>query len=194
MNMSFLWIPRSTCGRTATTKLPSSITRRSSPLCLKLLRVSKKINAEASPLFYRKNEFRFSAVDGMMVLVAFMEHIGSNAKLLSKVISLFSNLDLCEANSEIRSPSVHPFLTSTPLPASKTSTTILAALGSSRSGLVPFSGIRGTYLLAIRSSVSMSKSMALRHFVSYFHNLLPRLNPMRTCELTSSENFTVSVT
>lgn len=53
---------------------------------LKLLRVSKHINAETSSLFYKTNIFHFSGQGGWQVLAAFLLTIGSlNAGLLRTV-------------------------------------------------------------------------------------------------------------
>lgn len=43
---------------------------------LKLLRVCKQLNAECAPLFYGRNEFRFTNLNAWIVLCAFMHTIG----------------------------------------------------------------------------------------------------------------------
>lgn len=53
---------------------------------LKLLRVNKTINEEASSIFYGKNEFRFTNVRGFLVLQCFLDTIGlANASRLRHV-------------------------------------------------------------------------------------------------------------
>ncbi|KAF2708154.1 hypothetical protein K504DRAFT_456199 [Pleomassaria siparia CBS 279.74] len=44
---------------------------------LRLLRVSQQINSEAAQVFYGSNNFRFSGINGWMVLSAFLHTIGS---------------------------------------------------------------------------------------------------------------------
>ncbi|KAF2002106.1 hypothetical protein P154DRAFT_595045 [Amniculicola lignicola CBS 123094] len=52
-------------------------------LNLSFLRVCKQLNAEAAPIFYSKNEFRASGINGHMVAYAFVATIGRNARHLT---------------------------------------------------------------------------------------------------------------
>lgn len=53
---------------------------------LKLLRVSKQVNTEATRLFYGTNQWRFSGMHGIQVLASFLLTIGpTSASYLRKV-------------------------------------------------------------------------------------------------------------
>jgi len=56
---------------------------------LKILRVSRQLNEEASPVFYRQNEFRFTNVWGWYILYCFLRTIGKLRRPRSRPSSTY---------------------------------------------------------------------------------------------------------